>query len=119
MNIASIATTAGLPDRFAFSISAVVAMTYSVAINYLPFNIRCNCISSPWVHTPFVDGFLRTNYPAREEEMFEKLSAAQPIGHMARPHEVAMLALFLYLNDASFITGMDYPIDGAFFNLQD
>jgi NAD(P)-dependent dehydrogenase (short-subunit alcohol dehydrogenase family) len=82
MNIASIATTAGLPDRFAFSISAVVAMTYSVAMNYLPFNIRCNCISSAWVHTPFLDGFLRTNYPAREEEMFEKLSAAQPIGRM-------------------------------------
>ena len=117
MNIASIATTAGLPDRFAFSISAVVAMTYSVAINYLPFNIRCNCISSPWVHTPFVDGFLRTNYPAREEEMFEKLSAAQPIGRMARPHEVAMLALFLCSNEASFITGVDYPIDVGFFNL--
>lgn len=120
LNMASIAGSSGLPDRFAYSTSkgAVVAMTYSVARDYLHHNIRCNCISPARVHTPFVDDYLRKNYPGREREMFEKLSQAQPIGRMSEPHEVAKLALFLCSDEASFITGVDYPIDGGFFNLR-
>jgi len=120
VNMASIAGTSGLADRFAYSMSkgAVVAMTYSVAKDYLAYNIRCNCISPARVHTPFVDGFLRKNYPGREREMFEKLEKSQPIGRMAQPEEVANLALFLCSEEASFITGSDYPIDGGFFNLR-
>lgn len=120
LNMASIAATAGLPDRFAYSMSkgAVVAMTYSVAKDYIEHNIRCNCISPARVHTPFVDGFVSKNYPGREEEMLEKLSQAQPVGRMADPYEVATLALFLCSDEASFITGVDYPIDGGFFKLR-
>jgi 2-keto-3-deoxy-L-fuconate dehydrogenase len=119
LNLASIAASAGLADRFAYSTSkgAVVAMTYSVARDYLSANIRCNCISPARVHTPFVDNYLRKTYPGREQEMFEKLSQAQPIGRMAEPEEVASLALFLCSDEASFITGVDYPLDGGFFNL--
>jgi 2-keto-3-deoxy-L-fuconate dehydrogenase len=120
LNMASIAGTAGLSDRFAYSMSkgAVIAMTYSVAKDYLAHNIRCNCISPARVHTPFVDGYLRRNYPGREQEMFEKLAQSQPIGRMAQPCEVASLALFLCSDEAAFITGSDYPIDGGFFNLR-
>jgi 2-keto-3-deoxy-L-fuconate dehydrogenase len=120
LNMASIAGSSGLPDRFAYSTSkgAVIAMTYSVARDYLHHNIRCNCISPARVHTPFVDGYLQKTYPGREQEMFEKLSHAQPIGRMGEPHEVAKLALFLCSDEASFITGVDYPIDGGFFNLR-
>jgi 2-keto-3-deoxy-L-fuconate dehydrogenase len=120
LNMASIAGTAGLSDRFAYSMSkgAVIAMTYSVAKDYLAHNIRCNCVSPARVHTPFVDGYLRRNYPGREQEMFEKLSQSQPIGRMAQPCEVASLALFLCSDEAAFITGSDYPIDGGFFNLR-
>jgi 2-keto-3-deoxy-L-fuconate dehydrogenase len=120
LNMASIAGSAGLPDRFAYSMSkgAVIAMTYSVARDYLEFKIRCNCISPARVHTPFVDNYLRKTYPGREAEMFEKLSQAQPIGRMAEPGEVASLALFLCSDEASFVTGVDYPIDGGFFNLR-
>jgi 2-keto-3-deoxy-L-fuconate dehydrogenase len=120
LNMASIAGTAGLADRFAYSMSkgAVIAMTYSVAKDYLAYNIRCNCISPARVHTPFVDGFLRVNYPGKEQEMFEKLQKSQPIGRMAQPEEIAALALFLCSDEASFITGSDYPIDGGFFNLR-
>jgi 2-keto-3-deoxy-L-fuconate dehydrogenase len=120
LNMASIAGTAALADRFAYSMSkgAVVAMTYSVAKDYLGHKIRCNCISPARVHTPFVDGYLRKNYPGREQEMFQKLSASQPIGRMGEPEEVAALALFLCSEEAAFITGTDYPIDGGFFNLR-
>jgi 2-keto-3-deoxy-L-fuconate dehydrogenase len=120
LNIASIAATAGLADRFAYSMSkgAVVAMTLSVAKDYLQHNIRCNCVSPARIHTPFVDGFIRRNYAGREEEVYRTLSQAQPIGRMGRPDEVAALALFLCSDDASFITGTDYPIDGGFFNLR-
>jgi NAD(P)-dependent dehydrogenase (short-subunit alcohol dehydrogenase family) len=120
LNMASIAGSAGLPDRFAYSMSkgAVIAMTYSVARDYLNDNIRCNCISPARVHTPFVDAYLRNTYPGREQEMFEKLSKAQPIGRMAEPEEVASLALFLCSDEAKFITGVDCPLDGGFFNLR-
>jgi 2-keto-3-deoxy-L-fuconate dehydrogenase len=120
LNMASIAGSSGLADRFAYSMSkgAVIAMTYSVARDYLAHNIRCNCISPARVHTPFVDAYLQKNYPGREQEMFEKLAQAQPIGRMAEPEEVASLALFLCSAEAAFITGVDYPIDGGFFNLR-
>ncbi len=119
LNMASVAGLAGLADRFAYSMSkgAVIAMTYSVAGDYLSHNIRCNCISPARVHTPFVDGYLQKNYPGREKEFFEKLSKAQPIGRMAEPEEVADLALFLCSDEASFITGVNYPLDGGFLNL--
>jgi len=120
LNMASIAGSAGLADRFAYSMTkgAVIAMTYSVARDYLAHNIRCNCISPARVHTPFVDDYLRNNYPGREQEMFGKLAKAQPIGRMAEPAEVASLALFLCSDEASFVTGADYPFDGGFFNLR-
>jgi NAD(P)-dependent dehydrogenase (short-subunit alcohol dehydrogenase family) len=92
-------------------------MTYSVAKDYLKDNIRCNCISPARIHTPFVDGYLKKNYPGQEQEMFEKLAQTQPIGRMGKPVEVAALALFLCSDEAGFITGTNYPIDGGFVNL--
>ena len=119
INMASIAAWVGLADRFVYSTAkgAVMAMTLSVAKDYMHENIRCNSISPARVHTPFVDGFIAKNYPGKEVEMFEKLSASQPIGRMAQPNEVAALALYLASDEASFITGCDYPIDGGFIKL--
>ena len=119
LNIASIAATVGLADRFAYSMSkgAVVSMTLSVAKDYIQEGIRCNSLSPARVHTPFIDGFLKANYPGKEQEMFEKLSKAQPIGRMAKPEEIAHLALYVCSDEASFVTGCDYPIDGGFIKL--
>lgn len=119
LNVASIASLVGIADRFAYSMSkgAIFAMSMSVARDFMADNIRSNSISPARVHTPFVDGFIAKNYPGKEEEMFEKLSASQPIGRMAQPVEIAKLALFLCSDDAAFITGNDYPIDGGFIKL--
>jgi len=119
LNLASIANIVGLTDRFAYSMTkgAVYAMTLSVARDYLHDGIRCNCISPARVHTPFVDDFIKRNYPGKEEEMFDKLSKSQPIGRMAKPAEIASLVLYLCSDEASFITGCDYPIDGGFIKL--
>lgn len=119
VNMSSIAAVVGIPDRFAYSMSkgAVYAMTLALAKDYIKDNIRCNSISPARVHTPFVDGFLAKNYPGQEAEMFQKLSATQPIGRMAKPAEIANLILYLCSDEASFITGCDYPIDGGFIKL--
>lgn len=119
VNMASVAAWVGIKERFAYSTAkgAVMAMTLSVAKDYLQDGIRCNSISPGRVHTPFVDGFLARNYPGREAEMFAQLSKTQPIGRMATPAEVASLALYLCSNEAAFITGTDYPIDGGFITL--
>ncbi len=119
LNIASIASSVGIPDRFAYSMSkgAVLTMTLSTAKDYLADKIRVNCVSPARVHTPFVDGFIAKNYPGKEAEMFDKLSKTQPIGRMAKPDEVGYLALYLCSDEAGFITGCDYPIDGGFIKL--
>jgi len=119
LNMASVASSVGIPDRFAYSMTkgAVVGMTLSVAKDYIHQNIRCNCVSPGRVHTPFVDGFIAKNYQGQEKEMFEKLSKTQPIGRMAQPEEVANLVLYLCSEEAAFITGCDYAIDGGFIKL--
>ncbi len=119
LNVSSVAALVGISDRFAYSMSkgAILAMTLSVARDYLHENIRCNCISPARVHTPFVDGFLAKNYPGNEEEMFARLSASQPIGRMGTPDEIAALALYLCSDEAGFVTGCDYQIDGGFVTL--
>jgi 2-keto-3-deoxy-L-fuconate dehydrogenase len=115
LNLASIASLIGLTDRFAYSMSkgAVLTMTRSIAVDYVKRGIRCNCICPARVHTPFVDGYLRNTYPGREAEMFKQLSEYQPLGRMGTPEEVAALALYLCSDEASFITGQAYPIDGG------
>jgi len=119
LNMASIASVVGIADRFAYSMSkgAIYAMSMSVARDFMAAGIRSNSISPARVHTPFVDGFIAKNYPDNQEEMFEKLSKSQPIGRMAKPDEIAALALYLCSDEAGFITGNDYPIDGGFIKL--
>jgi NAD(P)-dependent dehydrogenase (short-subunit alcohol dehydrogenase family) len=115
LNMASIASLVGVPERFAYSMTkgAVHTMTMSIAIDYVKRGIRCNCICPARVQTPFVDGYLRQNYPGREDEMRRTLEAYQPIGRMGTPEEVAALALYLCSDEAAFVTGQAYPIDGG------
>jgi NAD(P)-dependent dehydrogenase (short-subunit alcohol dehydrogenase family) len=115
LNMASIASLIGVADRFAYSMSkgAVLTMTMSIAIDYVKQHIRCNCICPARIHTPFVDAYLARHYAGREQEMLQQLSAYQPIGRMGTPEEVACLALYLCSDEAAFVTGQAYPIDGG------
>jgi 2-keto-3-deoxy-L-fuconate dehydrogenase len=115
LNMASIASVIGVPERFAYSMSkgAVLTMTLSIAVDYVKRNIRCNCICPARIHTPFVDGYVAANYPGREAETLARLAAYQPVGRMGRPDEVAALALYLCSDEAAFVTGAAYPIDGG------
>lgn len=115
LNMCSVAALVGITDRFAYSMTkgAVLTMTRSIAADYVKRGIRCNCICPGRVHTPFVDGYLAKNYPGREKEMMQTLSEYQPIGRMGRPEEIAQLALYLCSDEASFVTGAAYPIDGG------
>lgn len=119
INMSSIAAHVGISDRLAYSMSkgALHAMTLSVARDFLDKKIRCNSISPARVHTPFVDGFLAKNYAGREKEMFDVLSKSQPIGRMGKPEEIASMVLYLSSDEASFVTGSDFPIDGGFVTL--
>jgi NAD(P)-dependent dehydrogenase (short-subunit alcohol dehydrogenase family) len=120
VNLASIAATSGISDRFSYSMTkgAVRAMTLSVAKDFIGEGIRCNCISPARVHTPFVDGFLAKEYPGRESKKMKELAAAQPIGRMGTSEEIAQLALYLCSDESSFVTGADYLIDGGWTNVR-
>jgi 2-keto-3-deoxy-L-fuconate dehydrogenase len=115
LNMASLASLVGIPDRFAYSMSkgAVLTMTRSIAIDYVKRGIRCNCICPARIHTPFVDGYLAANYPGQEAEMMKTLSEYQPIGRMGQPDEVASLALYLCSDESAFVTGAAYPLNGG------
>lgn len=119
VNMASVASTVGIADRFAYSMSkgAVLTMTYSMAKDYIKHGIRCNCVAPGRVHTPFVDAYLEKNYPDNKQEMFETLSKTQPIGRMGNPDEIAAMVKYLCSEEASFITGSNFPIDGGFVTL--
>ncbi len=119
LNLASVASSVGIADRFAYSTTkgAVLTMTYSVAKDYIDHGIRCNCVSPGRVHTPFVDNFLDENYPDNRDEVFDQLSKSQPIGRMGTPEEVAALVAYLCSDEAAFVTGSNFPIDGGFVTL--
>ncbi|PCJ61307.1 MAG: short-chain dehydrogenase [Planctomycetota bacterium] len=120
LNLASIASKIGIQDRFAYSMTkgAVLSMTLSVAKDFVGQGVRCNCICPARVHTPFVDDFVKTNYPEKIDEMMDSLSKYQPIGRMGTPAEIAKLATFLVSEEASFITGAAIDIDGGVIGLR-
>jgi NAD(P)-dependent dehydrogenase (short-subunit alcohol dehydrogenase family) len=115
INMSSVAATIGVERRLPYCASkgAVLALTRSIAIDFVTQGIRCNAICPGTVQTPFVEGYLARNFAGREDEMRQQLHARQPIGRMGQPDEIAYAALYLASDEAAFVTGSALVIDGG------
>lgn len=114
VNIASVAGMVGIRQRFAYCTSkgAVIAMTRQLAVEY-PKTLRVNAVCPGTVDTPFVEGYLEKFHHDNKEEMRAQLRARQPVGRLGRPEEVASLVRYLASDEAAFVSGALYPIDGG------
>ena len=114
VNIASVAGLVGIKQRFAYCTTkgAVVAMTRQIAVEY-PKTLRVNAICPGTVETPFVEGYLEKFHKHNKEEVRAELRARQPIGRLGRPEEVASMVRYLASDEAAFITGSLFNIDGG------
>lgn len=113
INTASVAGLVGLKNRAAYCASkgAVISLTRAVAVDHVEQNIRCNCICPGTVDSPWVQRLL-DGAPDPQAER-QKLIARQPMGRLGTPEEIAKAALYLASDDASFITGTAFIIDGG------
>ena len=131
LNTGSIASLRPIKDRIAYAASkgAVNTLTMALATDHVADGIRVNCICPGRIHTPFVDNFIKKNYPGKEAEMFTMLSEYMPNGNfravnalscpslkpwfiflssgrMGQPREIAFSALYLCSDEARFVTGV-------------
>ena len=115
INLSSAAALIGLERRVPYSASkgAVLALTRSLAIDYVGAGIRCNAICPGTVQTPFVEGYLKRNFAGQEDAVRQTLHARQPLGRMGMPEEIAAAALYLASDEAAFVTGSALVIDGG------
>lgn len=115
INMSSVAATIGVDQRLSYSASkgAILALTRSIAIDFVTQGIRCNAICPGTVHTPFVESYLARYFAGHEDEVRQQLHARQPIGRMGRPDEIAYAALYLASDEAAFVTGSALVIDGG------
>lgn len=114
VNIASVAGQVGIKQRFAYCTTkgAVLAMTRQIAVEY-PKTLRVNAVCPGTVETPFVEGYLEKFHKHNKEEIRAELRARQPIGRLGRPEEVASMVRYLASDEAAFITGAAFAIDGG------
>jgi 2-keto-3-deoxy-L-fuconate dehydrogenase len=114
INMASVASSVkGLPKRCAYGASkaAVIGLTKSVAADYVQQGIRCNAICPGTVDTPSLQERINAfDDPAVARQNF---IARQPMGRLATAAEIAPLIVFLASDEATFVTGNAYSIDGG------
>ena len=114
INIASVSGLVGIKQRFAYCTSkgAIIAMTRQLAVDY-PKTLRVNAICPGTVETPFVEGYLEKFHSHNKEEMRAELRARQPIGRLGQPGEIASMVRYLASDEAAFISGSLFTIDGG------
>ena len=113
VNIASsVAATKAAPNRYVYAATkgAVMALTKSVAIDFITRGIRCNCICPGTIDTPSLDGRIK----ALGGDARQKFVARQPLGRLGTADEVAALAVYLASDESGFTTGGAHFIDGGF-----
>ncbi|RUM31756.1 SDR family oxidoreductase [Alteromonas sp. CyTr2] len=109
----------GKRNSFAYGVSkgALASMAKTTALDYAPYNIRVNAVCPGTIETPLFHNAI-DNYVARsgadKSEVVAEEAAAQPIGRLGQPEDVAELTYFLCSNKASFITGSLYAVDGGY-----
>ena len=114
VNIASVAGLVGIRQRFAYCTTkgAIVAMTRQIAVEY-PKSLRVNAVCPGTIETPFVEGYLEKFHKHNKEEVRAELRARQPVGRLGRPEEVASMVRYLASDEAAFISGSLFTIDGG------
>jgi NAD(P)-dependent dehydrogenase (short-subunit alcohol dehydrogenase family) len=114
VNIASVSGLVGIKQRFAYCSSkgAIVAMTRQLAVDY-PKRLRVNAICPGTVETPFVEGYLEKFHKDTKEETRAELRARQPVGRLGQPHEIASMVRYLASDEAAFVSGSIFTIDGG------
>lgn len=113
VNVASIAATAGLPQRALYSATkgALQALTLAMAADHVREGIRVNCVNPGTVETPFVQGLLAAAADPQLER--SALEARQPHGRLVAPHEVAHAVAYLASPRAGSTTGAVLAVDGG------
>ncbi len=113
INMASVVSVKGLPNRFVYGASkaAVIGLTKSVAADYVLQGVRCNCICPGTVDTPSLQD--RINVYEDPVAARQNFIARQPMGRLAKAHEIAPLVVFLASDESAFVTGQHYNIDGG------
>lgn len=113
INLASIGGVVGIRDRLAYCTTkfAVVGLTKSMALDHAAQSVRVNCICPGRVETPFVAARLK-EYPD-PKKAYEEMAATQALGRMGKPEEIAAAAVYLASDEASFMTGTAFIIDGG------
>lgn len=113
VNMASIGGLVAVRERLAYCMTkfAVVGLTKSMAFDHARDGVRINCICPGRVETPFVAARLR-EYPD-PKRAYEEMCATQPMGRMGRPEEIAAAAVYLASDEAAFVTGAAFSIDGG------
>ncbi|MBL6851773.1 MAG: SDR family oxidoreductase [Alphaproteobacteria bacterium] len=114
VNMSSVASSiTGVPNRAAYGTTkaAVIGLTKSIAADFVRQGIRCNAICPGTVDTPSLQGRLAAQPdPAAALQSF---LARQPMGRFGKAEEIAALAVYLASDDAAFVTGQTFTIDGG------
>ena len=118
VNIASICSSIkGFPNRAAYGAAkgAVIGLTKSIAIDYLPYNIRCNAVNPGTTHSPSLDDRIQAlgKQVGGTDKALQMFIDRQPMGRLGTPDEIASMCIYLASDESSYATGQCFNIDGG------